>query len=228
MPDTDRDELDISAISAEFLNKRIKNCRAKQIVVVLDCCYSGEFEGAKGTDVGTQATFAQSGEGRIFLTATDNFQRAWEGHVIDKSLEHSMFTHYLVQGLQNGKADLNNDGNITVSEWYDYAYQKVQAKRPTQTPKTWTQKKRGDVVIALNPHAKPKPKPIPAEIQQALLNPMPFIRKGAVEALAGMLKSTDDKGLVMGIELALRGMVDDDSRMVSRLVRDVLGSQPAP
>ena len=40
----------------------------------------------------------------------------------DKFLGGSVFTHFLWEGLKNGKADANNDGEITTRELYNYTW----------------------------------------------------------------------------------------------------------
>ena len=87
----------------------------------------------------------------MVLTATDATQYAWEGEQIIGEAQSSLFTHYLIQGLNSGEADLNHDGRITVDELYDYAYGEVVRYTPQQTPGKWSYKEQGEIVIA-SPH----------------------------------------------------------------------------
>ena len=63
---------------------------------------------------------------------------------------NSVFTKYMIQGLETGDADINGDGLITVDELYDYVYERVVDETPKQTPGKWTQKQQGEIVIANN------------------------------------------------------------------------------
>ena len=52
----------------------------------------------------------------------------------DNTLEHGVFTYYLVEGLR-GKADFDGDGLITVDEVYRYVSERVpQATGQEQHP----------------------------------------------------------------------------------------------
>jgi outer membrane protein assembly factor BamD (BamD/ComL family) len=85
------------------------------------------------------------------LTATDATQYAWEDDQISGESANSLFTRYLVKGLQSGDADLDNDGSITVDELYDYVFAQVVKQTPKQTPGKWTYKEQGEIVIASSP-----------------------------------------------------------------------------
>ncbi|MGI5440978.1 caspase family protein [Streptomyces shenzhenensis] len=77
--DTDRDLPASTAIPAAFLRDRMNGCRARTIVVLLDCCYSGAFvPGAKGDDQ-VHVRDELGGHGRVVLTATSRTEYAWEG-----------------------------------------------------------------------------------------------------------------------------------------------------
>jgi len=55
-----------------------------------------------------------------FLAASLPSQRSWK----DPDLKQSVFTYYLARGLQ-GNADMNGDGNISVSEAFNYTQQQI-------------------------------------------------------------------------------------------------------
>jgi hypothetical protein len=46
----------------------------------------------------------------------------------------SLYTQYLVEGIETGAADTDNDGNIHVQELHAYAKSRVQAVKPNMTP----------------------------------------------------------------------------------------------
>jgi uncharacterized caspase-like protein len=153
--DTERSLLSATGIPAEFVSSQMSASRSRRQVLILDCCNSGAFargtKAAVGGSMGTAAAFEGTGYGRVVLTATDATQYAWEGDQFLGEASNSVFTHFLVQGLETGAADANADGTITLDELYDYAYAQVVAVLPQQTPGKWSYREQGELVIARNP-----------------------------------------------------------------------------
>jgi formylglycine-generating enzyme required for sulfatase activity len=148
------------------------------------------------------------------LTATDSTQYAWEDdHVIGEA-DKSIFTHYLVEGLQTGAADANTDGWITLDELYDYVHAQVVTRTPKQTPAKWTYKQQDSFVIARNPYPVMKPADLPAELQTAIKSNSVWMREGAVQELDRMLNGTDPE-LACVAYGTLTTLSGDDSRRVS-------------
>ena len=138
--DTDRRLLASTAISAAFVQDQMSRCRAKSIVVLLDCCYSGAFlPGAKG-DTAVHVNEVLSGHGRAILTATNRTEYAWEGEHLSELLpEPSRFTGAIIDGLRTGDADRDQNGIITVPELYDYVYERTLAAGVRQRPQMWAE-----------------------------------------------------------------------------------------
>ena len=157
-----------TAIPSEFITDEMDRSRSKRQVLILDCCHSGAFaQGSKaltGASAGTGPAFEGLGYGRVVLTATDATQYAWEGDQVIGQADRSVFTHYLIEGLRTGEADLDHDGTITLDEMYDYVYEKVVTATPKQTPGKWSYKQQGDIVIAHNPHPPARPAAPSSEI----------------------------------------------------------------
>ena len=153
--DTERQLLRATSISAAYITDEMNASRSQRQVLILDCCHSGAFargaKGATGASVGTAAAFEGTGFGRVVLTATDATQYAWEDDQVSGQAINSLFTCYMVQGLQSGDADTNKDGRITVDELFDYIYTLVVKQTPKQTPGKWSYKEQGEIVIASNP-----------------------------------------------------------------------------
>ena len=107
--DTEADFLGSTALKATFVREQLDKSSSQRKVVMLDCCHSGAFaRGAKaalGSSAGTQEAFAGSGYGRVILTASNAVEYAWEGDKLLGEAETSVFTHFLLQGLQTGAAD---------------------------------------------------------------------------------------------------------------------------
>ncbi|NUK34094.1 PQQ-binding-like beta-propeller repeat protein [Streptomyces lunaelactis] len=133
---TDPDRPAYSAISASLVHEVMDECRARSIVAVVDCCYSGLFiPGAKGS-VSAGFEDALAGQGRVIITAGTRVQRAWEGdHSDAETPALSRFTETIVDGLRSGDADLNGDGVITVQELFRYASERLHHEGIEQTPR---------------------------------------------------------------------------------------------
>ena len=229
--DTERDLLSGTAIPANFITGEMDRSRSKRQVLIFDCCHSGAFargsKGVVGASVGTASVFEGTGYGRVVLTATDATQYAWEGDQVIGQADNSVFTHFMIQGLQTGEADQDHDGRITLDELYDYVYAQVVATTPKQTPGKWSFKQQGEMVIAKNPHPPvTKAVELPIELRQAIESPLANVREGAVRELDGLLRSSN-AGLVLAAQEALQHLVEDDSRRVSVAASDCLKAYEA-
>jgi outer membrane protein assembly factor BamB len=223
--DTEHDLLSGTAVPAAFLTGEMDRSHSRRQVLILDCCHSGAFaQGAKGTageSIGTGAAFEGTGYGRVVLTASDATQYAWQGEQVIGKAEHSLFTHYLVEGLRTGKADIDGDGRITVDELYDYVYEQVVTVTPKQTPGKWSYKQQGELVVALNPHPAVKPAKLPDDLLQTIEDSRAWVREGAVNELARLLRSSQP-GLSLAAREALTCLINDDSRKVSDVASHAL------
>jgi PAS domain S-box-containing protein len=223
--DTSRDLPTATGIPAAFITDEMDRSRSQRQVLMLDCCHSGAFaRGAKkalGASVGTAAAFEGTGFGRVVITATDSTQYAWEGDQVFGEAGNSVFTHFLVQGLETGEADRDADGLINLDELFDYIYEHVVTETSKQTPVKWGYKRRGEIIIARNPHPAKEESGLPAELQQAIENPIPEVREGAVRVLEGMLGSIHQKLALAAFE-ALKTLTKDDSRRVSSAANAIL------
>ncbi|MFI9757899.1 caspase domain-containing protein [Streptomyces sp. NPDC051963] len=138
--DTDPRLLASTAVSASFLRSQMQRCRAKSIVVLLDCCYSGAFlPGSKG-DNAVHLQEELAGHGRVVITATSRTEYAWEGdHFNELGPEPSQFTGAVIEGLRTGRADVDKDGLISVLDLYDYVAERMRASGVKQRPQLWTE-----------------------------------------------------------------------------------------
>ncbi|MGD2090687.1 MAG: caspase family protein [Candidatus Aminicenantes bacterium] len=105
----------------EFRNK-INRINADVRIAVLDSCASGAFNLLKG--VKKKAPFlvdtAYEMKGFAFMTSSSSLEASQESG----KLKGSFFTHHLISGLR-GAADMTQDGMITLSEAYQYAYKET-------------------------------------------------------------------------------------------------------
>jgi hypothetical protein len=136
-----------TAVPARFIHEVMHNSRAKRQAIILDCCFSGAFDPTLQTkDDGSVDLQGQLGaEGRVVLTSSSSTQYSFEQQGSDLSL----YTRYLVEGIETGAGDRDEDGKISIRELHDYATSKVQEAAPNMTPKLITLKEMGfDIVLA--------------------------------------------------------------------------------
>lgn len=225
--DTEMDIASATALDAAFVRGQIDRSDSQRKVVVLDCCHSGAFAGAMaalGSSANTQEAFAGKGYGRVILTASNALEFAWEGDELVGEAETSVFTRFLVEGLQTGAADRDCDGKISLDELYDYVHDRVIANSK-QTPQKWALKVEGQIIIAQNPHLVVKPAELPPDLQQAIKNRLASVREAAVTELEYLLHGSD-QGLALAAQEALTHLADDDSRRVSTAVARALDTAP--
>jgi len=230
--DTETDVVSATSLDAAFVRGQLDKSRSQRKVVVLDCCHSGAFargtKAALGGSAGALEAFEGSGYGRVILTASNAVEYAWEGDKLLGEAEAavSVFTHFLVQGLRTGAADLNDDGKISLKELYDYTYEQVLTSGLSkQTPQMSAPKVQGQIIIARNPHLVVRPAKLPLELRQASESPLAWMREGAVSGLERLLRG-GDKGLALAAHEALTRLAGDDSRRVSAAATGALTVSP--
>jgi len=144
-----------TAVPARFVHEVMNNCRAKRQALILDCCYSGAFDpNLLSKDDGSVDLQGQLGaEGRVVLTSSSSTQYSYAQQGSDLSL----YTRYLIEGIETGAGDLDEDGKISARELHEYAKIKVQETVPSMTPKLITLKDLGfDLVLAKAKVTDPK------------------------------------------------------------------------
>lgn len=130
--DTEDSKLLTTSLNFDFINKCRRYPSKKSVIIILDCCYSG-LAGIRGEDTDIVETLKNhSGSGTVIITSTGltGSPTAKE----DEGLGHGIFTNYLIEGLEEGLADINDDGYISIKELYDYAFEKTKGKC-SQSPK---------------------------------------------------------------------------------------------
>jgi Caspase domain len=226
--DTELTALDATALPAEFVNKQMNKSRSRRIALLLDCCYSGAF--ARGMQhragEGLELRERFEGRGRAVLTASSAMEYAFDGDTLTRSEENpSVFTSAVVQGLRTGDADRDGDGYITVDELYEYVYDEVRQRTPSQTPHRWSFDVEGDLFIATA--AAPAATNLPNEVRAGLASPYAGARLEAIKDLARLLA-----GSHRGLSAAARETLEilrstDDSLSVREAATAVLGSDGA-
>ncbi len=224
---TIRSRLRSTAIKDEYIRGAMDQSRSKRQVVILDCCNSGAFpQGTKAEVGGTMGlTQAFQGYGRFVLTASDSTQFAWEGDKVIGETDNSLFTHFLVKGLE-GEADKDGDGKITVDELYDYTYDQISKVTAKQTPTKSASKVEGEIVLRQFTRLEDiKPVALPDDLLGEIEDTRPYVREAAVQKLEKILKGKNI-GLVRSAVEALEKIMADENttRRVAQLATQVLDS----
>ena len=180
-----------------------------------------------GNDIPLKEQFG--GHGRAVITATSAVEYAFEDQQLTETRDGgpSVFTTALVEGLDTGDADRDQDGYVGLDELYDYVYDRVRRSTPNQTPGKWIFDLRGDLQIARRSRPVTTAAPLPSLLQEAIDHPLSGVRAGAVGELERLLKGRHE-GLALAARLALRHLVDDDSRTVSAAAARALGPVAPP
>jgi WD40 repeat protein/uncharacterized caspase-like protein len=114
------------SISDLELEEALKNVDVDQLLLIIDACNSGQALKAEDERRGPMnarglAQLAYE-KGMYILTASQSDEVAFES----AGLKHSYLAYALVEeGIKSGAADEDNDGQVFLKEWLDYATERV-------------------------------------------------------------------------------------------------------
>jgi hypothetical protein len=89
--DVTQNNLSTHGLDSQKVSTWLRDCRAQQKIVILDCCYAGGFKGGPG--VGEETSLLEKGEGRFVMAAAD-LEKAHDGKTV------SPFTELVIAGLE--------------------------------------------------------------------------------------------------------------------------------
>ncbi|BBD67563.1 hypothetical protein NIES4072_51390 [Nostoc commune NIES-4072] len=143
-----------TAVPASFIHNIMSESRSKRQIIILDCCFSGAFaEGWSAKDDGSVDIRSQlGGEGRVALTSSTSTQYSFQ----QEGANLSTYTRYLVEGIETGAADLDNDGAVSIDELHEYAKKKVQEAAPAMRPEIYAHSEGFKILLAKAPTGDPK------------------------------------------------------------------------
>ncbi|WP_160051391.1 caspase family protein [Nocardiopsis sp. FR26] len=207
-----------TAVPADFVRRCMAACRARCVVLFLDCCYGGAFSQGMGVraagDANVLDAFAGEklggGRGWAVITASNSMEYAFEGTALTEGAEPrpSVFTHALVTGLRTGEADLDEDGRVSLDELYEYVFDRVRRENPHQTPSRSVDL-QGDLYLARSSRRRITPAPLPGDLRAAVASPDPYTRRGAVAELRFRMGSPDLR-IALGAREALLELARTD------------------
>jgi formylglycine-generating enzyme required for sulfatase activity len=93
------------------------------------------------------------GKGRAILTSSSSTQFSFQ-----PDGEMSIYTRYLVEGIETGAADRDGDSKISVDELHEYAALKVSQESPNMTPAFYPVEQGGKIYIAKVAQSKDDPR----------------------------------------------------------------------
>ena len=145
-----------TAVAADTVHRYMEYSRSRRQIVILDSCFSGAFPaGLSLKDDGKIDLRAQlGGEGRAILTSSSSTQYSFQQN--DEEL--SLYTRFLIRGIETGEADRDGKGIITIGELHDYARQKVQEVQPAMNPEIYPGKEGSAIHISQAPLGDPEEK----------------------------------------------------------------------
>jgi hypothetical protein len=143
--DTRQDALRATSIPARHLTDLVEESDCGQVILLLDCCYSGAVD-ARG-DVSSELQVIDNAQGFYILTATTSTRSAREIELVSGGAVMGRFTAALVKGIESGAADLSCNGTILLSDLRHYLEQVLTG----QTPQFFARRANGDPLISLSP-----------------------------------------------------------------------------
>lgn len=143
-----------TTVAATYLHDAMNDSKSQHQVLIFNCCFSGAF--AQGMTVMNDGSVnlknQLGGKGRAILTSSSMVQPSFQ---LDG--EMSIYTRYLVEGIETGVADLDGDSKISIDELHEYAALKVSQESPNMTPAFYPVEQGGKIYIAKVAQAKDDP-----------------------------------------------------------------------
>ncbi|HEY9603467.1 MAG TPA: SUMF1/EgtB/PvdO family nonheme iron enzyme [Allocoleopsis sp.] len=145
-----------SAVAASVLHENLNESKSQRQVLILDCCFSGAIaqDLTVKDDDSVNVQEHLGGKGRAILTASSSTQYSFE----QEGSELSIYTRYLVEGIEKGAADKDGDGWISADELHEYASSKVTEAAPAMTPKFYPVEEGYRIRLAKSPKDDPRVK----------------------------------------------------------------------
>jgi uncharacterized caspase-like protein len=142
-----------TAVAATVLHENMSSSSSKHQVLILDSCFSGAIaEGLTGkSDSRVDIQRELGGEGRAILTSSSAVQKSF--HI--QGYDLSIYTHYLIEGIQTGDANQDGDDYISADELHEYAKKKLEQEAPTMTPQFFPVREGHKIKLVRSPKVTP-------------------------------------------------------------------------
>ena len=145
--DTRENALQATSIPARHLTDLVAESDCDQVVLLLDCCYSGAVdEGLRG-GISSEMQIIEDARGFFILTASTEHQAAREMKPGPDGKVMGRFTAAFVEGIETGAADADGKGYVLLSDLREHVERAVVG----QTPRFFARKASGDPLISRSP-----------------------------------------------------------------------------
>jgi hypothetical protein len=144
-----------TAVAATVLHENMSSSSSKHQVLILDSCFSGAIaEGLAGkSDSRVDIQRELGGEGRAILTSSSAVQKSF--HI--QGYDLSIYTHYLIEGIQTGAANQDGDDYISADELHEYAKKKLEQESPLMTPQFFPVREGHKIKLVRSPKQQGDP-----------------------------------------------------------------------
>ena len=166
--------------------------------------FAGQLLGSLSEEVVTKSSNDDSeygGRGIVILTSSSAIEHSYE----QEGLELSIYTHYLVEGLETGSADIDQDTRILAKELHDYVSDKVSQEKSLMTPQIFRVNEGGEIVIA--------------EVKPIEIEPAERYRKGIEDYFIIYGKIPDERRKLVDTTANSLGLSPDEAAKIEDSVR---------
>ena len=125
--DADMEDLYSTALPMREIAHIFNRIRSERLIFLVDACYSGASGGRTVSYAGLRANLSDkfldriaAGRGKVIISASGPNEVSAE----DDEMRHGIFTYYLLEAM-SGRADVDNDRQISVDEAYQYVSDNV-------------------------------------------------------------------------------------------------------
>lgn len=145
-----------TVVAASAVQDLLRQTPVKQAAVILDCYFHEAFasslsgQGSKSKEIDIQSQFG--GQEWAVLTAFSSTQSTLN----QKGSKPSAYTHYFVEGVETGAADLDDEGTISLGKAHEYASCKVQQASPVMQPQLYNPQEASLIQLAKAPRGNPQ------------------------------------------------------------------------
>ncbi|MFJ3192928.1 DEAD/DEAH box helicase [Streptomyces griseoviridis] len=134
--DTLQDNLAETSLSLDVLAELTREIKARTLLLVLDCCFSGHaadkvlrlpqdgYTSRNGSASATKRLAELREAGYVVIAASGRDQEAFE----EQNYRHGLLTHYLIQGLL-GHPEAVDDGKVFILKLAHYVFKNVSSHR---------------------------------------------------------------------------------------------------
>jgi formylglycine-generating enzyme required for sulfatase activity len=135
-----------TALPASTVRRHMQRSRSSRQVVILDCCFSAAFaEGLAAKDAGALSLESLlGGKGKAVLTSSDIIETSRAPVSGD---EPSLYTRFLVEGIQTGRADRLDRGWCDPEDLHHYAKARLREEHSDMNPQYFPIKEGGSIRI---------------------------------------------------------------------------------